>query len=90
MRKLTKPEKIDFILSKGIVLHSRKQYADLFNPIGLDNCCAVRDESDITWPAVKALPHCRDVVCCRSCFLKANNYLNVLKYIKHHEQKRMD
>lgn len=82
MNKLIKPKNIDNILSRGIVLHSRKQYADLFSPPGLNNCCAVRDKSVITQPVARALFDCRDVVCCRSCFLKANNYLNILKYIK--------
>lgn len=30
MNKLTKPKNMDTILSKGIVLHSRKQYDNLF------------------------------------------------------------
>lgn len=30
---------------------------------------------------------CADISKCKLCFLNANNYLNVLKYIKHNKNK---
>lgn len=30
---------------------------------------------------------CADISMCKICFLNANNYLNVLKYIKHNKNK---
>lgn len=30
---------------------------------------------------------CADISMCKLCFLNANNYLNVLKYIKHNKNK---
>ena len=103
MGKLIKPKHMDDILSKGIVLHSKKQYNILFTSGCIIkgthyfpcNCtCAVRSKRNLTCTAAMRIPRkyqygfiefdCTDVDSCTKCFLNAGNYLNVLKYIKHH------
>lgn len=109
MNKLIKPKHMDDILSKGIVFHSRKQYANLFKKgyyIGDIRCipsnysCAVRSKLNPCYTAsIRIHPkykcaytpfNCDDIDSCDKCFLNVRNYLNILKYIKHHGQKRMD
>lgn len=99
MGKLIKPKNMNAILSNGVVLHSRKQYYDLFKR-DLEIICAVRSKHNLRYScAIRIHPKykceytqfdCDDVDSCRKCFLNARNYLNILKYIKHHGQKRMD
>lgn len=84
MNKLIKPEKIDNIIRSGVVLKSRKAYKEIktygVGPYRLEDICSIRNKSDTTQFADSV--SCEDVLECRSCFLNANNYLNVLKYIK--------
>lgn len=84
MTKLIKPEKIDDIIRSGVVLKSRKAYketkAHSIGPYRPEYMCSVRKKSDTTQFADSV--SCEDVPDCSICFLNANNYLNVLKYIK--------
>jgi hypothetical protein len=84
MTKLIKPEKIDDIIRSGVVLTSRKAYQELkayyIGSRRLKDMCSVRDEHCINNFAYTV--SCKDVANCNNCFLNANNYLNVLKYIK--------
>lgn len=99
MNKLIKPKNMDTILSNGIVLHSRKQYYNLLKR-DLTTTCAVRSKHNLRYSsAIRIHPKykyvytmfdCDNIDSCKKCFLNANNYLNVLKYIKHYGQKRMD
>lgn len=44
--------------------------------------------SVITWDIFKCIKiQSADISMCKLCFLNANNYLNVLKYIKHNKNK---
>ena len=103
MNKLIKPKNMNAILSRGIVLHSKKQYNNLFNkgfPWNCNNRCAARNRKNLTLTAAIRNPRkyqyspiefdCTDIAYCRECFLNARNYLNILKYIKHYGKKRMD
>lgn len=51
----------------------------------LTNICAIRAHADRS-SCVYYKP-CADISKCKLCFLNANNYLNVLKYIKHNKDK---
>lgn len=51
----------------------------------ITNMCAVRACDDRSSCAY--YKPCADISMCKICFLNANNYLNVLKYIKHNKNK---
>lgn len=51
----------------------------------LTNLCAVRAHDNRSSCAY--YKPCADISMCKICFLNANNYLNVLKYIKHNKNK---
>lgn len=51
----------------------------------LTNLCAVRAHNNRSSCAY--YKPCADISMCKLCFLNANNYLNVLKYIKHNKNK---
>ena len=85
MTKLIKPVMIDNIIRSGVVLKSRKAYKEI-SKLKLTNICAVRacdDRSSCTY-----YKPCTDISKCKLCFLNANNYLNVLKYIKQKDLKQ--
>jgi hypothetical protein len=82
--KLLKPEKIDDIIRSGVVLKSRKAYKEI-SKFELTSICAIRAHDDRS-SCVYYKP-CADISKCKLCFLNANNYLNVLKYIKHNKDK---
>lgn len=71
--------KIDTIIFKTIVILS------LISTLKLTNMCAVRACDDRSSCAY--YKPCADISMCKICFLNANNYLNVLKYIKHNKNK---
>lgn len=81
MNELIKPKNLDEIIRSGIVLKSRKEYKDALKPYSLPlvKACSVRSKLNIHIPTSC---HCEDNMC-ETCFLQANNYLNVLKYMKH-------
>lgn len=83
--KLLKPEKIDDIIRSGVVLKSRKAYKEI-SKFELTNICAIRAHDDRS-SRVYYKP-CADISKCKLCFLNANNYLNVLKYIKQKDLKQ--
>lgn len=83
MNKLIKPKQIDEIIRSGVVLKSRKEYLKLpqVNTVDdLKTICGVREKT--VWYSM-----CTNVKNCRGCFLRANNYLNILKYIKNNKEK---
>lgn len=84
MTKLIKPVMIDNIIRSGVVLKSRKAYKEI-SKLELTNLCAVRAHDDRSSCAY--YKPCADISMCKICFLNANNYLNVLKYIKHNKNK---
>ena len=84
MTKLIKPEKIDDIIRSGVVLKSRKAYKEI-SKFELTSICAIRAHDDRR-SCVYYKP-CADISKCKLCFLNANNYLNVLKYIKQNEKR---
>lgn len=84
MTKLIKPEKIDDIIRSGVVLKSRKAYEEV--SIELTNLCAIRAYDNMYSCTCTRL--CENIPMCKLCFLNANNYLNVLKYIKHKDLKQ--
>lgn len=84
MTKLIKPEKIDDIIRSGVVLKSRKAYEEV--GMELTNVCAIRAYDNMYNCAYTG--GCTDISMCKLCFLNANNYLNVLKYIKQKDLKR--
>lgn len=84
MTKLIKPEKIDDIIRSGVVLKSRKAYEEV--GIELTNLCAIRAYDNMYNCAYTGV--CTDISMCKLCFLNANNYLSVLKYIKQKDLKR--
>jgi hypothetical protein len=96
MNKLFKPENLDKIIRSGIVLKSRKAYKNIIDETArtwfnrtntnseqykllMTNICSVRSKYRLHNPTPCS---CRNSQC-ETCFLQANNYLNVLKYIKH-------
>ena len=85
MAKLIKPVMIDNIIRSGVVLKSRKAYKEI-STLKLTNMCAVRACDDRSSCAY--YKPCADISMCKLCFLNANNYLNVLKYIKQKDLKR--
>lgn len=85
MAKLIKPVMIDNIIRSGVVLKSRKAYKEI-STLKLTNMCAVRACDDRSSCAY--YKPCADISMCKICFLNANNYLNVLKYIKQKDLKR--
>lgn len=79
-KKLIKPKNIDAIIGCGIVYHRREDYMkDCWRIAPLYFTCAVRCKF-IKDPQIL----CEDMESCKQCFLNAKNYLNVLKYKKHH------
>ena len=105
MSKLIKPKNMNAILSNGVVLHSKKQYYNLFKKgysvdavyyLPHNHSCAVRNKRNLTCTAAMRIHpkykcartpfDCDDIDSCTKCFLNARNYLNILKYIKHHEK----
>ena len=84
MTKLIKPVMIDNIIRSGVVLKSRKAYKEI-STLKLTNMCAVRACDDRSSCAY--YKPCADISMCKICFLNANDYLNVLKYIKHNKNK---
>lgn len=84
MTKLIKPVMIDNIIRSGVVLKSRKAYKEI-SKLELTNICAIRAHDDRSSCAY--YKPCADISMCKICFLNANNYLNVLKYIKHNKNK---
>lgn len=89
MNKLIKPKQIDEIIRSGVVLKSRKEYASLpiiFNHTLLTICSVRFKDKTSRCPAV-VYGMCRDIANCYKYFLQANNYLNVLKYIKNNKEK---
>lgn len=74
---------IKTIMQSGVVLKSRKAYEEV--GIELTNLCAIRAYDNMYNCAYTGL--CTDISMCKLCFLNANNYLNVLKYIKHNKNK---
>ena len=85
MAKLIKPKMIDNIIRSGVVLKSRKAYEEI-STLELTNICAIRAHDDRSNCAY--YKPCADISMCRICFLNANNYLNVLKYIKQKDLKQ--
>lgn len=85
MTKLIKPVMIDNIIRSGVVLKSREAYEEM-STLELTNICAIRTYNDRSNCAY--YKSCTDIPMCRICFLNANNYLNVLKYIKQKDLKR--
>lgn len=85
MTKLIKPVMIDNIIRSGVVLKSRKAYKEI-SKLELTNLCAVRAHDNRSSCAY--YKPCADISMCKLCFLNANNYLNVLKYIKHNKNKK--
>ena len=93
--KLVKPEKLDEILDNNLILKSRQKYIQLalrgmprirtskamLTRI-MQDMCAARSRQDITVGLYK-YNLCNNVRFCAQCFLNANNYLNILKYLKH-------
>lgn len=75
---------IDNIIRSGVVLKSRKAYKEI-STLKLTNMCAVRACDDRSSCAY--YKPCADISMCKICFLNTNNYLNVLKYIKHNKNK---
>ena len=84
MTKLIKPVNIDYIIRSGVVLKSRKAYKKI-SKLELTNLCAVRAHDNRSSCAY--YKPCADISMCKLCFLNANNYLSVLKYIKHNKNK---
>lgn len=84
MTKLIKPVMIDNIIRSGVVLKSRKAYKEI-SKLELTNLCAVRAHDNRSSCAY--YKPCADISMCKLRFLNANNYLNVLKYIKHNKNK---
>ena len=78
MTKLIKPVMIDNIIRSGVVLKSKKAYKEI-SKLELTNLCAIS--------SCAYYKPCADISMCKLCFLNANNYLNVLKYIKHNKNK---
>lgn len=68
----------------GVVLKSRKAYKEI-SKLELTNLCAIRAHNDRS--SCTYYKSCADISKCKLCFLNANNYLNVLKYIKHNKNK---
>ena len=85
MTKLIKPVMIDNIIRSGVVLKSKKAYKEI-SKLELTNLCAIRAHDNRSSCAY--YKPCADISMCKLCFLNANNYLNVLKYIKHMESSR--
>jgi hypothetical protein len=85
MTKLIKPVMIDNIIRSGVVLKSRKAYKEI-SKLELTNLCAVRAHDNRSSCAY--YKPCADISTCKLCFLNANNYLNVLKYIKQKDLKQ--
>ena len=85
MTKLIKPVNIDYIIRSGVVLKSRKAYEEV-NISKLTNLCAIREYDDMY--SCTYTGSCTDISTCKLCFLNANNYLNVLKYIKQKDLKQ--
>lgn len=83
MTKLIKPVMIDNIIRSGVVLKSRKAYKEI-SKLELTNLCAVRAHDNRSSCAY--YKPCADISMCKLCFLNANNYLNVLKYITNSQQ----
>ena len=75
---------IDNIIRSGVVLKSRKAYKEI-SKFELTSICAIRAHDDRS-SCVYYKP-CADISMCKLYFLNANNYLNVLKYIKHNKNK---
>ena len=84
MTKLIKPVMIDNIIRSGVVLKSRKAYKEI-STLKLTNMCAVRACDDRSSCAY--YKPCADISQKKICFLKANDYLKVLQYIKHNKNK---
>lgn len=84
MTKLIKPVMIDNIIRSGVVLKSKKAYKEI-SKLELTNLCAIRAHNDRS--SCTYYKPCTDISKCKLCFLNANNYLNVLKYIKHNKNK---
>lgn len=96
--KLVKPEKLDEILDNSLILKSRQKYIELAEcgiPYSLGpemrlaimrGMCAARKREDIT-KGLYRYDLCTNIQFCTRCFLNANNYLNILKYIKHRNDK---
>lgn len=84
MTKLIKPVMIDNIIRSGVVLKSKKAYKEI-SKLELTNLCAIRAHDNRSSCAY--YKPCADIFMCKLCFLNANNYLNVLKYIKHNKNK---
>lgn len=92
--KLVKPEKLDEILDNSLILKSRQKYMQLALrgvSCGTDSkmaaaimqgMCAARKREDIT-EGLYRYDLCNNLRFCTQCFLNANNYLNILKYLKH-------
>lgn len=92
--KLIKPKNINDILTNEnhILLTSRKKYLELhikYRNIHLHKMCSVRDASDMSDCYVYANQRvlCMDISNCDKCFLKANNCLNIFKYVKKNNLK---
>lgn len=90
MNKLIKPKQIDEIIRSGVVLKSRKEYLKLPQVNTVDDLktrCGVRVKNEINNSNAVWYNMCIDVKNCHGCFLQANNYLNILKYIKNNKEK---
>lgn len=99
MTKLIKPVMIDNIIRSGVVLKSRKAYKEISKFVlitfikNVDDLAAITNMYDyirmqnITIKIDTILFTVADISMCKLCFLNANNYLNVLKYIKHNKNK---
>lgn len=98
MSKLIKPARIDEILANGRVIRSlnesamsisglsKKQLCAMVEDFDFRQICGVRRQDGHPAGAIGHNPFkfaCNDVPYCRKCFLNANNYLNIHKYIKH-------
>lgn len=90
MNKLIKPKQIDEIIRSGVVLKSRKEYLKLpqVNTVDdLKTICGVRVKNETHNNNAVWYSMCTNVKNCHGCFLRANNYLNILKYIKNNKEK---
>ena len=97
--KLVKPEKLDEILDNSLILKSRQKYVQLAirgMPCSIDSqmitgimqgMCAARKRQDIT-EGLYRYDLCNNLRFCTQCFLNANNYLNILKYLKQRNNEK--
>lgn len=92
--KLVKPEELNKILDNSLILKSRQKYvrlaqsgmpcsiSSLMTTEIMQSMCAARNRQNIS-ESLHRYDLCNNIRFCHECFLNANNYLNILKYLKH-------